>query len=47
MPPTANNELRMLYAGARELMRTTAGVGRVLEVSDEEEVEGVKGVLEG
>ena len=37
----------MLYAGARELMRSTAGVGKVLEVSDEEEVEGVKEVLEG
>lgn len=47
MPPTANSELRVLYAGARELMKTTAGVGRVLEVSDEEEVEGVKEVLEG
>ena len=47
LPPTANSELRMLYAGARELMRTTAGVGKVLEVSDEEEVEGVKEVLEG
>lgn len=37
----------MLYAGARELMRTTAGVGRVLMVADEEEVEGVREVLEG
>ncbi|KAF8428763.1 hypothetical protein EV426DRAFT_585794 [Tirmania nivea] len=47
LPPTANNELRMLYAGAKELMRATAGVGKVLEVNDEEEVEGVKEVLEG
>jgi len=47
LPPTANSELRMLYAGARELMRDTAGVAKVIEVADEEEVEGVKELLEG
>ncbi|KAF8476764.1 hypothetical protein BDZ91DRAFT_621471, partial [Kalaharituber pfeilii] len=26
MPPTASAEMRMLYAGAKELMRNTAGV---------------------
>ncbi|KAH0615134.1 uncharacterized protein H6S33_000770 [Morchella sextelata] len=45
MPPTANNELRMLYAGAKELMRNTAEVGRVVEVAGEEDVVGVKEVL--
>ena len=47
LPPTANSELRMLYAGARELMRSSAGVSRVIQVTDEEEVECVKEVLEG
>lgn len=47
MPPTTNQELRMLYAGAKELMRNTAEVGKVLEVSDEEGVLGVKETLEG
>lgn len=37
----------MLYAGARELMRSSAGVSRVIQVTDEEEVECVKEVLEG
>lgn len=47
MPPTTNNELRMLYAGAKELMRDTAEVGRVIRVADEEEVLGVEDVLKG
>lgn len=47
LPPTANSELRMLYAGARELMRSSAGVSKVIEVADDEEVENVKEVLEG
>ncbi|RPB17080.1 actin depolymerizing protein, partial [Morchella conica CCBAS932] len=45
MPPTANSELRMLYAGAKELMRNTAEVGKVLEVAGEEDVIGVEEVL--
>ncbi|KAI5784982.1 hypothetical protein DFH27DRAFT_518849 [Peziza echinospora] len=47
MPVTASAEMRMMYAGARELFRMEAGVGRVVEVGDEEEVVGVRGVLEG
>lgn len=47
MPPTTNNELRMLYAGAKELMRNTAEVGKVIEVADEDEVLGVEEVLMG
>ncbi|KAK6363804.1 hypothetical protein TWF730_001214 [Orbilia blumenaviensis] len=45
MPVNSNNELRMLYAGAKELMRNTAEVGKVIEVSDEEEVIAVKDTL--
>lgn len=37
----------MLYAGAKELMRNTAEVGKVIEVADEEEVLGVEEVLLG
>jgi len=45
MPATANNELKMLYAGAKELMRNTAQVGKVLEVADEEDILGVEEIL--
>ena len=48
MPVTCNSELRMLYAGAKELMRSTSEVGRVIEVSDAEELEStVKETLGG
>ncbi|CAZ80419.1 unnamed protein product [Tuber melanosporum] len=45
LPLTANNELRMLYAGAKELMRNKAEVGKVLEVADEEEILQVEEIL--
>ncbi|KAK6335420.1 hypothetical protein TWF696_002198 [Orbilia brochopaga] len=38
MPENANGELRMVYAGAKELMRNTAEVGKVMDISDEEEL---------
>lgn len=47
MPPTTNHELRMLYAGAKELMRNTAEVGKVIEVANEDEVLEVENVLMG
>ena len=31
----------MMYAGAKELMRNTSEVGRVIEVSDAEELESI------
>ena len=37
----------MLYAGAKELMRNEAEVGRVLEVGDAEELAGIEAVLGG
>lgn len=37
MPVTVGNELRMIYAGAKELVRNTAEAGRVIDVFDEEE----------
>jgi len=39
LPVTCNAELRMLYAGAKELMRNTAEVGRVIEIDSAEELE--------
>jgi len=39
LPVTCNAELRMLYAGAKELMRNTAEVGKVLEIDSAEDLE--------
>ncbi|KAI1853962.1 hypothetical protein JX265_003715 [Neoarthrinium moseri] len=39
LPITANNELRMLYAGAKELMRNTSEVGRVIDLESAEDLE--------
>ncbi|KAF2164780.1 hypothetical protein M409DRAFT_67529 [Zasmidium cellare ATCC 36951] len=47
LPPTSSAEPRMLYAGAKELMRNTAEAGRVLEIGDAEEVVGIEGRLRG
>ncbi|KAL3418508.1 GMF family protein [Phlyctema vagabunda] len=41
LPATCNSELRMLYAGAKELMRNTAEVGKVLEIDSAEDLEDV------
>ena len=46
LPPTASAEQRMLYAGARELVRAEAQAGRLLEVEDEEGVVGLPSLLE-
>ncbi len=37
----------MLYAGAKELMRNTAEAGRVLEIQDAEELDGIEELLGG
>ena len=37
----------MLYAGAKELMRNTAEVGRVIELSEPEDLESIEGKLGG
>ncbi|RKF53883.1 Glia maturation factor gamma [Erysiphe neolycopersici] len=39
LPVTCNSELKMLYAGAKELMRNTAEVGRVLEIDSTDDLE--------
>ncbi|KAF2152414.1 GMF family protein [Myriangium duriaei CBS 260.36] len=38
LPVTCNNELKMMYAGAKELMKNTAECGKILEISDAEEM---------
>jgi len=38
LPVTCNAELRMLYAGAKELMRNTAEVGKVLEIESADDL---------
>ncbi|MCJ1291206.1 hypothetical protein MMC34_002749 [Xylographa carneopallida] len=47
LPVTCNAELRMLYAGAKELMRNTAEVGRVIEMADAEDLEEIEEKLGG
>jgi hypothetical protein len=39
LPVTANSELRMLYAGAKELMRNTAEVNKIIEMDSAEDLE--------
>ena len=47
LPVTSNNELKMLYAGAKELMRNTAEVGRIIEVESAEDLEEIEEKLKG
>lgn len=39
--------MRMLYAGAKELFRNTAEVGRVIEIAEAEELDGIAEKLGG
>ena len=41
LPVTCNAELRMLYAGAKELMRNTAEVGKVIEIDSADDLEEI------
>jgi hypothetical protein len=45
LPVTCNNEVKMLYAGAKELMRNMAEVGRIIEVDTAEELEEIEAKL--
>ncbi|RMX79248.1 hypothetical protein D0867_16506 [Hortaea werneckii] len=47
LPPTCSSEQRMLYAGAKELMRNQAEVNRIIEMDAAEEVEGIEEKLKG
>ena len=39
LPDTCNAQMRMLYAGAKELMRNTAEVGSVIDIESAEELD--------
>jgi hypothetical protein len=47
MPATCNAESRMLYAGAKELMRNTAEVGKVMEIESADDLEDLPKKLAG
>ncbi|KAF4554738.1 Actin-depolymerizing factor gmf1-like protein [Elsinoe fawcettii] len=47
LPVTCNSELKMVYAGAKELVRNTAEVQRIIEVGDAEEVVEIEEKLKG
>jgi hypothetical protein len=47
LPENCNPSLRMMYAGAVELMRSTAEVNRVLEVQTEEDITTIEARLKG
>ncbi|RYO94749.1 hypothetical protein DL766_000012 [Monosporascus sp. MC13-8B] len=41
LPTTCNAEARMMYAGAKELMRNTVEVGKVIDLESAEELEDI------
>jgi hypothetical protein len=41
LPITCNSELRMLYASAKELMRNTSEVGRVIDIESTDDLEEI------
>jgi len=47
LPVTCNSELKMLYAGAKELMRNTAEVGKVIEIDSADDLEDLPAKLAG
>ncbi|KAI9821812.1 MAG: hypothetical protein M1827_002394 [Pycnora praestabilis] len=47
LPVTCNAESRMLYAGAKELMRNTAEVGKIIEIDTAEDLDELEGRLGG
>ncbi|KER00155.1 hypothetical protein AUEXF2481DRAFT_75282 [Aureobasidium subglaciale EXF-2481] len=47
LPVTCNSELKMVYAGAKELMRNQAEVTRIIEIDSAEELEEIEDQLRG
>ncbi|WPH04557.1 Hypothetical protein R9X50_00744900 [Acrodontium crateriforme] len=47
LPPTCSAELRMLYAGAKELMKNQAEAGRIIELDAAEDIETIEDQLKG
>lgn len=46
LPATCHQESRMLYAGAKELMRNQSEAGRIVEIDTAEEVEEMEKKLQ-
>ena len=46
-PPTSSQEMRMLYAGAKELLRNQAEVGKIIEIDSTEDLEEIEDKLKG
>ncbi|PYH89892.1 glia maturation factor beta [Aspergillus ellipticus CBS 707.79] len=47
LPENCNPSMRMMYAGAVELMRSTAEVNRVIEVYEDEDITSIESKLQG
>ena len=47
LPATTNGEMRMLYAGAKELMRNTAEVNKIIEIDSAEDLDDIEEKLKG
>lgn len=47
LPVTCNNEVKMLYAGAKELMRNTAEVNKIIEIDSPEDLDEIEEKLKG
>ncbi|OQO09629.1 hypothetical protein B0A48_05031 [Cryoendolithus antarcticus] len=47
LPSTCNQESRMLYAGAKELMRNESEAGKVIEIDDAEDLLQMEQKLKG
>ncbi|KAH6613952.1 hypothetical protein C7974DRAFT_404125 [Boeremia exigua] len=45
LPITCNSEVKMLYAGAKELMRNTAEVNRIIEIDSAEDLDDIEDKL--
>ncbi|KAF4513329.1 hypothetical protein G6O67_000613 [Ophiocordyceps sinensis] len=41
LPTTCNADMRMIYAGAKELVRNTSEVGRVFDIESAEDLEEI------
>jgi len=42
LPITCNSEVKMLYAGAKELVRNTAEVNKIIEIDSAEDLDDIE-----
>ena len=47
LPPTCSSEMRMLYAGPKELLRNQSEVGRIIELDSTDDLETIEEKLKG